>query len=166
MVISKVPRSVLAALLLAFAAPLAGCTVQTEAPAVYAGYEPVYYDGYVVYYDTAGAPYYYYEGDIRYVPRTYVYYDSLVDHYHVYRPYYHRWYVSGGYRYKRYHSHSPTHVVTTTRAGASPRVVTTTRVGASPHVVKPGNPGQRHAKPHKTPKVGPRHAPRGRGIKH
>ena len=39
MVISNVPRSVLAALLLAFAAPLAGCTVQTEAPAVYAGYE-------------------------------------------------------------------------------------------------------------------------------
>lgn len=153
----KLPRSLLAALLFAFAAPIAGCGWEVEEPVVYEGYQPVYYDGYVVYYDTAGMPYYYYDGDIRYVPRTYVYYDNLVDHYRVYRPYYHRWYVGGGYRYKRYHSASPARVVTTTR------VVTTPHGGASPRVYQPANPGSRHAKPRKAPHVGPRHAPRGRG---
>lgn len=68
---------------LAFAAPLAGCTVYTRAAVVEEpAYEPVYYGPHVVYYDDAGAPYYYQGATIVYVPRTYARYDVLVGHYH------------------------------------------------------------------------------------
>ncbi len=103
MLLPKISRAALLALGLAVAGVAPGCVLAAEAPVVEEGYEPVYYDGYVVYYDGAGVPYYYIDGDIRYVPRTYVQYDILVHHYRTYRPAYHRWYVHGGYRYKRYH---------------------------------------------------------------
>ena len=109
----KIPRFVLAALMFAFAAPLAGCEYE-EAEYAETGYayQPAYYNGYVVYYDTAGLPYYYIDGSMYYVPRSYVYYGALCDHYRYHRPYYERWYVSEGHRYTTYHSASPgSHVV-------------------------------------------------------
>ncbi len=109
MLAPKISRALLVALGLAVTVVAPGCVVPVEAPVVAEGYEPAYYDGYVVYYDTAGVPYYYLDGEIRYVPRTYVQYDVLVHHYQVYRPHYQRWYVHHGYQYKRYHNprHSP-----------------------------------------------------------
>lgn len=117
---SKISRAALLALGLGLVALAPGCTLEAQAPVVEAGYEPAYYDGYVVYYDGAGVPYYYVDGDIRYVPRTYVQYGALVHHYSVYRPYYHRWYVGGGYRYKRYHNPHHAPVAHPHRTPASP----------------------------------------------
>lgn len=83
---------------------LAGCYVYTDpAPPVsrvdYA-YEPVYYEGRVVYYDDTGAPYVVVDdGSPYYVPRTYVQYGFYVNHYHRYGPGYHRW--------VRTHHHGP-----------------------------------------------------------
>lgn len=156
--ISKIPRLVLAALLFAFAAPLAGCEYEeAEVPVAGYGYEPSYYNGYVVYYDAGGLPYYYVDGSMYYVPRSYVYYDSLCDHYRVYRPYYQRWYVSGGYRYQRYHVATAGHVVApsggVTRvyrpAAPSPhhggmRSVPRHHSGGGGHVRAGGGRGRRH----------------------
>ena len=71
--------------LLAVSLPSIGCTLEAGPPAVYAGYEPMYYDGYVVYYDSYGLPYYYVDGGTYYVPRAYGRYDILVDHYRGHR---------------------------------------------------------------------------------
>jgi hypothetical protein len=65
-------------------------------------YRPPYYGGYVVYYDGSGLPYYYRGGRVYYVPRSYGRYGALVGHYHRYRPEYHEWYRSKGYRYHDY----------------------------------------------------------------
>ena len=87
-----------------------GCYVSAE-PA-YAGaptvatsyYQPLYYNGYVVYYDTYGRPMYYVNGMAYYIPASYAYYGYYVNHYRRYRPYYNRWYRYRGYRYRRYRS--------------------------------------------------------------
>jgi len=69
-------------------------------------YSPLYYNGFVVYYDNLGSPYYYLDGRINYVPRSYPYYGNLVIHYRRYRPEYHRWYRNTGHRYHDYrHPH-------------------------------------------------------------
>ncbi len=61
-------------------------------------YSPPYYGGYVVYYDGWGLPYYYRGDRVYQVPRSYSGYGALVGHYQRYRPEYHRWYRSKGYR--------------------------------------------------------------------
>jgi len=68
---------------------------------VYAdGYEPQYYDGYVVYYDGYGRPYYYADGAAYWIPPASPYYRGYVTHYRMYRPAYYRWYGHYGYRYR------------------------------------------------------------------
>jgi hypothetical protein len=74
-------------------ASVSGCVVATEPveePLVVA-YTPLYYRGYVVYYDDGGWPYYYDDGAVVYVPRSYVHYDVLVAHYRGHRRAYHEW---------------------------------------------------------------------------
>jgi len=80
--------------------PLGGCYVvaQPAAPVVAETYEPDTYDGNIVYYDTAGAPFFYVEGGIRYVPPAYVHYDVLVGHYRNHARAYHEWYEREGRR--------------------------------------------------------------------
>jgi hypothetical protein len=90
---------------------LPGCYVEAEpvpVPVTSAevlagdGYEPSYYDGYVVYYDSLGRPFYYNGTAQIYVAPTSPYYPGLVDHWHVYGPAYGRWYNHYGYRYRSY----------------------------------------------------------------
>jgi hypothetical protein len=81
---------------------LSGCLAAAPLPppgiAVSVGFTPGYYDGYAVYYDDWGYPYYYTGGVAYYVPRTYVHYDLLARHYRpAPLPYYRRGYVA--YRY-------------------------------------------------------------------
>jgi hypothetical protein len=87
----------------------AGCTVEETSPAVYAtsDYEPQYYDGYVVYYDTWGHPYYYRNGVNVYISARSPYYRPLYGHWYAHRPGYRAWYVHHGYRYRghRYYHH-------------------------------------------------------------
>jgi hypothetical protein len=98
-------RSYVLAALVAGTAPLgAACYVEEDiGPPVYAyGYEPVYYDGYVVYYDGGGRPYYYVNGAVAWVPPSAPIYPRLVEHYHVYGGAYTTWHSNGGYRYRGY----------------------------------------------------------------
>jgi hypothetical protein len=84
----------------------AGCfEEEEEGPAVYASseYEPMYYDGSVVYYDDLGHPYYYSDGVAVWVPATAPLYVGYVDHWRYYGPAYHRWYAGYGWRYRGYH---------------------------------------------------------------
>ncbi len=78
-----------------------GCYGYVE-PTGYYGYEPAYYDGYVVYYDGVGRPYYYYGGAAVYISPTSPYYRGYVDHYRYYGPSYGRWYTHHGYQYRTY----------------------------------------------------------------
>jgi hypothetical protein len=94
------------ALLAATACSLsAGCYVEDEAPPpAYAGdYEPMYYDGAVVYYDDVGRPYYYMNGAVVWVAPSSPLYVGFVNHWHMYGPGYRRWYASHGYRYRGYY---------------------------------------------------------------
>jgi hypothetical protein len=98
------PRGLAAAVCLAaFSALESGCYVEAVPPPVAAyGYEPQYYDGYLVYYDEVGRPYYYMNGAVLWVPPTAPVYVGLVNHWHAYRPAYVRWNGQYGYRYRTY----------------------------------------------------------------
>jgi hypothetical protein len=74
-----------ATLMFSFAATtmLGGCIVAADPPprvAVVAD-APLAYNGYAVYYDGWGYPFYYAGGFAYYVPRSYAHYDVLVSHY-------------------------------------------------------------------------------------
>ena len=74
----------------------------SEYDAASEGYEPAYYDGYVVYYDGVGRPYYYDRGTTVWISPGSAYYPGLIHHYHVYGGYYGGWYAHSGYRYRGY----------------------------------------------------------------
>ena len=96
-------RKLILVALVAGAAPLASaCYVEADEPGVYAGYEPVYYDGALVYYDDVGRPYYYANGATVYITPGMPRYDFYVDHYRRYGTGYRRWYTNRGYRYRTY----------------------------------------------------------------
>jgi hypothetical protein len=109
MIASSIRWVILSATIGACAVFGTGCAAEVydegpESPGVVTeGYRPAYYDGYVVYYDGYGRPFYHGSGGgVYYVPATYVGYNGLVSHYHTYREPYHRWYGSRGYRYRTY----------------------------------------------------------------
>ncbi|NUP07881.1 MAG: hypothetical protein HOW73_17685 [Polyangiaceae bacterium] len=95
----KLPILLLGSLMMA----ASGCAVYTRpipaAATVSVDYDPLYYDGYVVYYDTIGRPYYYIDGRTHYVPRTYVGFNAYVNYYHAHRPAYNSWYAREGRRH-------------------------------------------------------------------
>jgi hypothetical protein len=96
----------LAVLIAAIATPGLACYVEEVPPPVYVeGYEPGFYDGYVVYYDDVGRPFYYVNGVVVWISPGSPHYWPLVHHWRVYGPAYHHWYVHYGYRYRRYRSH-------------------------------------------------------------
>jgi hypothetical protein len=102
--LAKNIRGILLTALVAACAPFAaGCVVEAEAPVYDAEYQPeVTQNGYIVYYDNYGAPYYYYGGRTVYVDRSDPYYNRYVYHYRTYGPRYQRWYTRHGYRYRSY----------------------------------------------------------------
>ncbi len=73
-----------------------------EPPPVEDGYEPQYYDGYVVYYDDVGRPYYYNGDRTVFVSPNVAIYGSLVGHWRVNRAAYGRWYAHRGPAYRGY----------------------------------------------------------------
>jgi hypothetical protein len=80
-----------------------GCYVEEGPPPAMAyGYAPQYYDGYVVYFDGAGRPFYHVGGAVVWVPATSPYYAGLVGHWRAYGPAYGRWFGHYGYRYRSY----------------------------------------------------------------
>lgn len=105
-------RFVGVAVLAGAASVMSGCYAAVEPAPVYTtsavvadGYEPAYYDGYVVYYDDVGHPYYYGGGgEIVWIPASSPRYVALVNHWHAHGPAYRRWYAHDGYRYRSYHA--------------------------------------------------------------
>ena len=104
----KILSLILAAAVAPLSPALSGCYAEAE-PAVLTsgevdvGYAPAYYDGYPVYYDDVGRPYYYVNGGVVWVSPSSPHYVGLVHHWHAYGgPAYHRWYRSEGYRYRSY----------------------------------------------------------------
>ena len=65
-------------------------------------YTPQFYQGYVVYFDAYGQPYYFINGTKIFVPRCHLDYGRLVRHYRVFRHPYLRWNRWIGWRFKRY----------------------------------------------------------------
>jgi hypothetical protein len=102
MLASRVRWIVFSALIAACAPTFAGCYVDLSPPVTVDGYDPLYYDGYVVYYDTVGRPFYHVGGVPYWVPRGYVRYDLYMNHYRTHWQRYHNWYGRGGYRYRGY----------------------------------------------------------------
>jgi hypothetical protein len=95
------------ALALAFAAGapvVSGCYVEAGPEPVYAsaGYQPDYYDGYVVYYDGVGHPYYYVNGGVVWIASTSPYYGRYVNHWRANRRGYQNWNAHYGSRYRSY----------------------------------------------------------------
>jgi hypothetical protein len=98
-------RSIALVALMAVFVPLGSACYAEEdvAPPEYAeGYQPQFYDGYVVYYDDGGRPYYYANGGVAWVPQTSPMYVGLVGHWRAYGPAYRGWYAHRGYRYRSY----------------------------------------------------------------
>lgn len=101
-------RMGLVAGVLACAAFAPGCYVEAGPPTmvtaaeVEADYAPAYYDGYVVYYDTVGRPYYYDRGSVVWVSRSSPHYVGLETHWRTYNRSYARWNVQYGPRYRTY----------------------------------------------------------------
>ncbi len=98
--VRTIGKLVLTVMLATSALTVGGCYV--EEPVYYEerGYEPQYYDGYVVYYDAYGHPYYYAEGVPVWVPVESPYYGVYVNHWRLYAPQYRVWYGHYGYRYR------------------------------------------------------------------
>jgi len=65
-------------------------------------YDPQVYDGYVVYYDDIGHPYYYGEGGAVWIQPEWPGYWGYVHHYRTYGPAYHRWYERHGGEFRGY----------------------------------------------------------------
>lgn len=95
---------ILAALSLGATPLVAGCYAETveTAPPPNDGYEPQYYDGYVVYYDDGGRPFYYVNGGVVWVPESAPVYVGLREHWRVHRDAYVRWHGRYGARYRTY----------------------------------------------------------------
>jgi hypothetical protein len=102
--IANLRRFALAAIVLASVPLGTACYVEEDvAPPAYAeGYQPEYYDGYVVYYDDGGRPFYYANGGVVWISPASPYYARYAAHWNMYRPAYRGWYSHYGYRYHGY----------------------------------------------------------------
>lgn len=100
----KIRTFVFAALMAGLVPVASGCYGEEEGPPPeYAsGYEPMYYDGYVVYYDDTGRPYYHDNGVAIWIATSSPYYAGYVSHWRTYGPAYGRWYGRYGARYRGY----------------------------------------------------------------
>ena len=85
-------------------APVTGPAAQ-PAPVVAdsgSAYTPLYYDGYAVYYDNGGRPYYWLNGGMVWIPSSYAYYGRYTNYYRQHRTHYLRWNRTHGTRYRTY----------------------------------------------------------------
>jgi hypothetical protein len=85
------------------AAILAPTSASAQTVVVSTGYyTPMTYEGCLVYFDDYGRPFIWVGEERFYIPTTYAYYTSYVNHYRGYRTYYQRWYREHGYRHRGY----------------------------------------------------------------
>jgi len=145
-------------------------TLYTAAGPAVPYYDPFLYDGYLVYYDSAGLPYYYLNGEPVYVPQDAGGYGNLIEHYRTYRPNYEQWYRTRGhlfYAYRHPNYGSPPRHPDGTPPGSRPPPRDGARAGPPPRQAGapgPGNqpPPQRvagAAPPRREAQPGPRNQP-------
>lgn len=82
-----------------------GPGIEVSTPTVTVGtsyYTPLYHDGYILYFDTVGRPYYYVGGAVVYVPPGHPYYSRYTLHYRTHGAHYRRWHTTRGHRYRTY----------------------------------------------------------------
>ena len=65
-------------------------------------YSPLWHDGYLIYFDVSGLPFYYHQGRTIYIPRRHKRYHDYVSHYRSHRHKYDRWYKERGRKYHKY----------------------------------------------------------------
>jgi hypothetical protein len=116
--------------------PAVGVTVY--GPPVEYGYQPLLYNGYVVYYDNSGIPFYWYGGTRVFVPV--IHRDRYVTHYRTHHRSYHRWHKHRGRQYRGRHYKG--------RRGGKPTIKPKSRHG------KPTISPKRGGKPTISPKKG------------
>jgi hypothetical protein len=76
--------------------------LQYRLPLAYNGYQPLYYLGYLVFYDDSGQPIYYADGTSYPVPSNYSDYNRLASSYRQHRAGYLTWYQARGQRFRWY----------------------------------------------------------------
>ncbi len=114
---------------------LAGCVVTARPATVsvsasYGGWTPYYYNGYLVYFDNIGRPYYYYGGRITYVPNSWVHYNVALAGWRSNRVAYNRWhtrYHAPRYRVQVRRQPAPRRAAPARRAQPAPRRATPAR---------------------------------------
>jgi hypothetical protein len=74
--------------------------IEVTVPMAEFGWDPIYYDGYVIYYSDEGLPFYYVDGVQVWIPAHERYY--YVDYYHQHRDAYQTWYRQRGHQYQGY----------------------------------------------------------------
>ncbi|MFH2006223.1 MAG: hypothetical protein ABI333_06525, partial [bacterium] len=84
------------------AGPAPAVTVSADTGADTDYYQPLYYDGYPIFFSDAGLPYYYVNGAVFWIPSTYGYYGYYRQHWYSHRGHYNRWYGARGHRYRTY----------------------------------------------------------------
>ena len=98
-------RNLIVVAVLAGSLAVTGCYVETVGPEGVAvgnyGYEPMYYNGYMVYYD-GGRPFYYMNGAVAWISPMDPFYNTYIGHYRTYGPAYARWHAAYGARYRSY----------------------------------------------------------------
>ena len=104
----RLPLYLLLSVPLAMTLACAGCYVRpygyyhaglyVEAPPTEFGYEPLLYDGYVVYYTDASLPFYWVNGVVVYVPVGYQ--EVYVEHYNHHRAAFAEWDAQRGRQYR------------------------------------------------------------------
>lgn len=95
-------RKVLVAIALATTPCLAGCYADAAYPVEAEGWQPQYYDGYMVYYDQGGQPFYYVNGAAVWIPQSSPYYAQFNGYWRA-NPYaYSRWHARYGASYHSY----------------------------------------------------------------
>jgi hypothetical protein len=100
----KTRNLIVFSLALAAAALAPACTVDDPGPKYAEGYQPQLYEGYVVYYDDGGRPFYYVNGVITSVPNGSPHYAELAAHWHSNGAAYRGWDARYGARYRSYRS--------------------------------------------------------------
>jgi hypothetical protein len=96
-----------------------------------ANYQPMFYNGYLVFFDDWGRPFINVDGEVVFIPTTYVYYTTFVRHFRIHRARYHAWYRTHGVRLRTHRSRINHRPAVRTRAPIHRRPAVTPRTPQS-----------------------------------
>jgi len=95
-------RSLFVMVALAASPVVSACYVEPAYPIEAEGWDPQYYDGYLVYYDDVGRPFYYLNGAVVWIPMTSPFYARFHDYWVGHPGAYRAWHARYGARYRTY----------------------------------------------------------------